>query len=92
MEIQQGKSEAESSLSFFWPIKGMASGQSETVLSRYLTPSKSLPPVGTTQGLNLSFANLAKCCDDQTWKCFGACQAIWHRLLSSLLSQVQPFH
>lgn len=30
MEIQQGKGEAESSLSFLWPIKGMASRQSET--------------------------------------------------------------
>lgn len=30
MEIQRGKGEAESSLSFLWPIKGMASRQSET--------------------------------------------------------------
>lgn len=69
----------------FWP-------KWDTVLSTYLTPGKSLPAIGKTLGLKLSLANLTKCCSDQTWKCFRAWQAIWHDLLSSLLSQVQPFY
>lgn len=47
------------------------------VLGMYLILSKSLPAVGKTPGLKLSLANLAKCCNDQTWKSLRACQAIW---------------
>lgn len=62
------------------------------VLGMYLILSKSLPAVGKTPGLKLSLANLAKCCNDQTWKSLRACQAIWQDLLPPLLSQVQPFY